>query len=142
MRTLAHTMLDEIRTTGQCHAQATPVAVSAEALEGVPYGAIMAQQGDLYFAKLAAVPADAVPWPFRHGQLAPGTTQGSRHCVDLTQVRLWLLPHPSPLDGPMIEAPAGCVITHPEHGHLRFPPGLYQVTFQRTYAAELRRSVD
>lgn len=46
------------------------------------------------------------------------------------------------LEGPIIEAPAGCVIAHPEHGDHIYPPGVFQVTFQRAYATELRRIAD
>lgn len=136
------TTIQDIIAQGRTIAHAAPQTVSAEALEAWPVGTIFSQQGDLYFAKLAAVPRDARPWPFAHGQLAPGTTQGSRHCVDSTRVRLWLLPQPTALEGPIIEAPDGVEITHPEHGHLLFPPGVYQVTFQRAYADELRRVAD
>jgi len=134
--------LPALQEYGKRIANDAPLVVSAEALADVPYGKKFARQGDLYFAKLATVPPGALPWPYPHGQLAPGATQGSRHCVDLSTVRLWLLPHPTALDGPVIEAPHGVVITHPEHGDHIYPPGVYQVTFQRAYADELRRVQD
>ena len=138
-----HTVtIRDIQTQGQTAAKAAPVTISAEALASVHAGAIFAQQGDLYFAKLDALMPGLHPWPFDHGQLAPGTTQGSRHTVDLAQVRLWVLPTPSPLDGPIIDAPNGCVIAHPEHGDHIYPPGIYRVTFQRAYATEVRRIAD
>jgi hypothetical protein len=136
------TTVQDIIDAGRVHANTEGVTVSAEALAGVAEGAIFAQQGDLYFARVTALPAGVHPWPFAHGQLAPGTTQGSRHMVDLAQVRLWLLPAPTPLQGPLIEAPTGCVITHPEHGAHIYPAGIYAVTFQRAYATEVRRIVD
>ena len=136
------TTIRDIQAQGAVTAKPAPFAPSAEALESWPIGKKFGEQGDLYFSRLAAVPPGVHPWPFAHGQLAPGTTQGSRHIVDLTQVRLWVLPHPTPLEGPVIEAPAGCVITHPEHGDHIYPPGVYQVTFQRAYATELRRIAD
>ena len=134
--------IHEIQARGKTVANAAPITVSAEALADVPAGQKFARQGDLYFAKLAAVPADARSWPHAHGQLAPGTSQGSRHTVSLAQVRLWLLPYPTALDGPIIEAPEGVEIAHPEHGHHIYPPGVYQVTYQRAYADELRRVQD
>ena len=123
-------------------ASRAPLTVSPEALAGVPYGKKFARQGDLYFARMEAYPPDRRLWPFTHGQLAPGTTQGSRHTVDLTRVTLWLLADPGPLDGPIIEAPSGVEICHPEHAHHIYPPGLYRVTYQRAYAQELRRVLD
>lgn len=134
--------IQDILIQGQQVAHQAPQTISAEALDGWSVGTICAQQGDLYFAPLAAVPANACPWPFAHGQLAPGNTQGSRHTVDLRHVRLWTLTHPTALDGPIIEAPDGVEVAHPEHGHLLFPPGVYKVTFQRAYATELRRIAD
>lgn len=136
------TTITDIQTQGRQHATGRAQTVSAEALDGVKIGRVFAQQGDLYFQKLGTLPDKVHPWPFAHGQLAPGSTQGSRHCVNLQQVRLWVRPTPTPLEGPIIEAPEGCEITHPEHGHLIFPPGLYAVTFQRAYATELRRIAD
>ena len=139
---MATVTIETIRTHGTRVACPDLQTVSAEALADVPVGRKFARQGDLYFTKLAAVPQGVHPWLLPHGQLAPGSSQGSRHCVDLTTVRLWLLPQPTALDGPVIEAPAGVRITHPEHGHHQFPPGVYQVTFQRAYAEELRRVID
>lgn len=132
------TILDRGHEVAQPHA----VGLSQDALEGLPDGCIVGQQGDSYFAKLSAVPSTVYPWPFTHGQLAPGSTQGSRHTVDLTTVGLWVLQTPTALQGPIIDAPAGCTIAHPEHGHLTFPPGVYQVTYQRAYATEIRRIED
>lgn len=134
--------IQTIQAHGKAVANAHPITVSAEALADVPMGKKFARQGDLYFAKIAQVPNEALPWPHIHGQLAPGHTQGSRHCVNLQQVRLWLLPKPTALDGPIIEAPEGVTITHPEHGDHIYPRGICQVTFQRAYADELRRVTD
>lgn len=124
---------------------ATPqmVTVSAEALEVWPCDKRQpfAQQGDLYFYKLHTIPRDAVR-ETHSGQLAPGVTRGSRHYVDLAQVRVYRLAQPAVLDGPLIEAPDGVLVAHPEHGHLVFPPGIYGVTYQRQYAEELRRVTD
>lgn len=134
--------MQDIQNTGQRTAREDAVTVSAEALADVPINTIFAQQGDLYFWKLDALPADVRPWPFAHGQLSPGHTQGSRHTVDLAQVCLWLLPTPTPLDGPIIEAPHGVVIDHPEHGAHIYPAGIYRVTYQRHYGETLRSVAD
>lgn len=136
--------VQEIIVRGTEVASSAPVGISAEALEGVRVGEIFAQQGDLYFTKLATLPAGARQLVRHNGQLAPGNTQGSRHCVDMSRCTLWALAHPTALDGPVIESPDGITVTHPEHGWLTFPPGpgIYQVTFQRAYAEELRRVAD
>jgi len=134
--------IHDIRTTGEGTATAQPVAISAEALEGIPAGQIIAQQGDIYLAVLDRIPQDVWRDTNASGQLAPGTTQGSRHCVDPHRVWLWHLRIPTALQGPIIEAQDTCTITHPEHGHITLPPGIYQITYQRAYAAELRRITD
>lgn len=138
-----HTVtITEIIAQGKDTAHAAPVGVSAEALDAVRAGDIFAQQGDIYIGKLSRLPKTATRDMQATGQLAPGTTQGSRHCVDITRVRLWVLPTPTALQGPIIEAPEGVEIFHPEHGNIVLPPGVYQVSFQRAYADELRRVAD
>lgn len=142
METTFHTIQEQ----GTNVATARMVTVSAEALEHWPCHKHhpFAQQGDLYFFKLHALPKDAAREVSPSGQLAPGMTQGSRHCVDLSTVTLYRLTNGDVLDGPLIDAPEGVLITHPEHGHLVFPPGVYGVTFQRAYADadDLRRVAD
>ncbi len=112
------------------------------------------RQGDLYLVALY-VPLPGKPFGSR--QLAPGTTQGSRHIVkgrckvqtvDETEAvaainrlvpttrgqRLFI--------GPQIIASGAVTITHPEHGHRTLPPGTYLTTYQRTWAQEVRRTMD
>jgi hypothetical protein len=137
VETLAH-----MQAHGQLVADARPVTLSAEALANYPVGKKFARQGDLYFSQLLGVPSQCKPWPYSHGQLAPGSTQGSRHCVDISKVTLYILPFPTALDGPVIDAPNGVEITHPEHGNHIYPPGVYHVTFQRAHTDELRRVLD
>jgi hypothetical protein len=100
-------------------------------------------QGDLLIVCLPALPTDAKPDPHPSAQLAPGTTQGSRHCIgDLAAVKLYRLTDPTPLDGPLIEAPAGVTIEHPEHGNVTLPAGVYAVVYQRSFGEDLRRVQD
>ncbi|HXJ41719.1 MAG TPA: hypothetical protein VNH18_20755 [Bryobacteraceae bacterium] len=100
-------------------------------------------QGDILLLCLIAVPPGATVDPKPVAQLAPGTTQGSRHCIrDLSTVKLWRIASPTPLDGPVIEAPSGVTVEHPEHGDVTLPPGVYAVVYQRALAEELRRTVD
>ena len=100
-------------------------------------------QGDVLIVCLPAMPDDVHPDPMSIAQLAPGTTQGSRHCVrDLAKVRLYRPSNPTPLDGPVIEAPEGVTIEHPEHGDVTLPAGVYAIVYQRAFADELRRVQD
>ncbi len=100
-------------------------------------------QGDIGLVCLPGLPDGCNPDTKPSAQLAPGTTQGSRHCVsDMERVRLHRLADPSPLDGPIIEAPQGCTIEHPEHGNVTLPPGIYGVIYQRAFADDLRRVQD
>jgi len=100
-------------------------------------------QGDVGIVCLAGLPKGCTPDKRPSAQLAPGTTQGSRHCIaDMKSVRLHRLDNPTPLDGPIIEAPLGVTIDHPEHGAITLPPGVYGVVYQRAYADELRRVQD
>jgi hypothetical protein len=64
-------------------------------------------------------------------QLAPGTTQGSRHIVEGQSVRLYRHARQDhPLIGPVLVVTDRCTITHPEHAHISLPPGEWQVTYQ------------
>lgn len=99
-------------------------------------------QGDLLLVCLEKVPQGAEVIKVDR-QLAPGTTQGSRHClVSLDGVTMYRLANATALDGPIVEAKSGCEIDHPEHGNLIVPPGVFGVVYQRQYAEELRRVLD
>lgn len=100
-------------------------------------------QGDIGIVCLSAVPDECHAIDEPSLQLAPGDTQGSRHCLDsLEGVRLHQIADATPLDGPVIEAPVGCRINHPEHGDVLLPAGVYAIVYQRAYADELRRVQD
>jgi hypothetical protein len=101
------------------------------------------RQGDIYIEKLDAVPKGAVRESKPKSQLAPGTTQGSRHILDSLQgVTMYRLASPTVLDGPILDLATERVITHPEHGDVALPPGVYGITYQRAWADELRRQQD
>jgi hypothetical protein len=101
------------------------------------------RQGDLYIEKLDRVPANAKHEKKPQAQLAPGTTQGSRHVLDsMHGVTMHRLASPTVLDGPILDLATERTITHPEHGDLVLPPGVYGVTYQRAFADELRRQAD
>lgn len=100
-------------------------------------------QGDLLLLCLDKVPDGAVPLGDPSEQLAPGDTQGSRHCLAaLERITIYRLAGATPLDGPVIDAPDGCRVNHPEHGDVTLPPGVYGIVYQRAYAEELRRVLD
>ncbi|MCC6149451.1 MAG: hypothetical protein IT461_04300 [Planctomycetes bacterium] len=93
------------------------------------------RQGDIYVRRLAELPAERGK-KTELRQLAPGTTQGSRHCVEgectvYAPAEEW-----DRLSGPTIEAHKSILITHPEHAHFALPAGVYQVTYQRDFAQE------
>lgn len=93
-----------------------------------------ARQGDVFIALIDKVPTKAkkIPVPT---QLAPGT-QGSRHTLDSIEgVTAYQLAEPTEFDGPVLDLAEEREVCHPEHGHIVFPPGVYQVTYQRTQDA-------
>lgn len=135
-------ILQNLIDTGHRVAQPHAVTISDEALASVPIGRIFAQQGDIYIRKLAHIPEQAQRDTHATGQLAPGSTQGSRHCVDPTAVALFVQRNASALEGPILQATNTFTITHPEHGHIILPPGIYHVVYQRAFADELRRIAD
>lgn len=103
------------------------------------------RQGDVYIELLERVPAGAMAMKAkgRSAQLAPGTTQGSRHILDsLVGVTMYRLPEATVLDGPVIVTDRERTIEHPEHGNVVLPPGVYGITYQREFAEELRRVAD
>jgi hypothetical protein len=77
-------------------------------------------------------------------QLAPGTSQGSRHCLDTTDgIEFFTVMNATVVDGPVIHATQPFSITHPEHGDcVDIPAGWYAFPGQRTFAEELRRVAD
>lgn len=100
-------------------------------------------QGDIGLLRLASVPNGATKAKAPSNQLAPGSTQGSRHCIAaLSGVTIYQIPNATVLDGPIIDAPKGCRIDHPEHGDVILPAGVYGVVYQRAFAEELRRVAD
>ncbi len=102
------------------------------------------RQGDVYVLALCELPPGAVKSD-KALQLAPGTTQGSRHCLrqeDLSHIEFYRRPDASPLDGPILVAKNRFEVTHPEHAHVNLPPGVYAITYQRQHAEELRRVAD
>lgn len=97
------------------------------------------RQGDLLVTLLDGVPKGVRKADKPRLQLAEGSTQGSRHCLDsLEGVTVYELKDRGPYDGPVLDLTTERTITHPEHGHMVLPPGCYAVTYQRTVDSEQR----
>jgi hypothetical protein len=101
------------------------------------------RQGDVYVTLLAAVPTGYQKQAKWNQQLAPGTTQGSRHVLDSkTGTTCYIHPSASEFDGPVLLLKQERELTHPEHGNWILPPGIYGITYQRTQdALEQQRRV-
>lgn len=109
-------------------------------------------QGDINITRLQSLedlPKYKEVKPF--SQLAPGTSKGSRHCIDLDTcfnsngeltAKFYNLITPNPIQGPVFENTQETLITHPEHGDQVLPPGLYFVSYQTQHAEELKRIQD
>jgi hypothetical protein len=124
---------------------ATAEAIKSDAEHTVPVMDVgdEVRQGDIYVTRIESVPAGAVKVAKPVKQLAPGATQGSRHCLrSIKGVMVYILKNPGPLDGPIVESARPIAIDHPEHGNRIIPAGVYAVTFQRAFAEELRRVQD
>ena len=91
------------------------------------------RQGDVYFMLLDKLPRGAKSVKNPSLQLAPGSTQGSRHILDSAEgVKMFALPDATEFDGPILQLECEREITHPEHGHIVIPVGIYAVAYQRT----------
>jgi hypothetical protein len=72
-------------------------------------------------------------------QLAPGTSQGSRHTVRLSEsVQVWSRTDPGTFDGPLIRATERFVVEHPEHADWSLPGGCYRIDYQEDRASRSR----
>lgn len=92
------------------------------------------RQGDLYITLLDDLPEHCVYAPQQDLQLAPGQTKGSRHILDHHKgVAIYFRARSTPLDGPILHLTEQRTVTHPEHGHVILPPGIYAITYQRAY---------
>lgn len=114
------------------------------------------RQGDLYLVCLSDAPKGEAT---KNRQLAPGSTQGSRHVAsgkcevslasdrDAVAAMINRLVKgadiPAQLVGPVIRCKGEVTITHPEHGWKVLPDGsTWAVVYQRAYGEEVRRVQD
>lgn len=95
------------------------------------------RQGDIYITLLKGLPDNTVKVEKPPMQLAPGNTQGSRHCLrSLEGVTMYTLKSPTVYDGPILQLAVENEIMHPEHADVVFPPGCYAISYQRTEDSE------
>lgn len=119
---------------------------------GSPSLGDVVRQGDLYLVCVDSLLTGVVT---EDRQLAPGTTQGSRHvlqgdCVIHKNIAVSDYPsnqavskiHPV-LVGPAFHCKGDVTVTHPEHGDKILPADTtWQVVYQQVWADEVRRVRD
>jgi len=116
------------------------------------------RQGDLYVVAIEGLPA--IVKPIKNRQLAPGTSQGSRHSLigdceifeaDKDHVMAIITRALAPkkvelhsvLIGPVFRTIGTVELDHPEHGNRILPAGeVFAVVYQRAFADEVRRQLD
>lgn len=91
------------------------------------------RQGDLLITRISSLPDDAKP--IEGLTLAAGEATGHAH--KLTAGRLYR----TPLGELYFVAEGPAVLTHEEHRHLQFAPGVYHVRRQREYHPSMQREV-
>ncbi len=123
---ICNNVIEVARKVAKRETQRFPEAASPQDAE---------RQGDIYIVLLAKVPEGAkkIPVP---SQLAVGTTQGSRHCLDSSVgIIAYARAKPTEFDGPILKLEVERTVTHPEHGDWILPPGIYGIRYQRTMDA-------
>ncbi len=117
------------------------------------------RQGDLYLVALGPTPVIGETTPTNERQLAPGTTQGSRHTIDgpakigraadprvvatlVNRMVRGAAVEPE-LVGPIVQTEGPCTLAHPEHGNFVLPAGeTFATIYQRAFADTVRRQFD
>jgi hypothetical protein len=144
------------RAMQEVQAEAEKIKNDETAVIGTVSKGDVIRQGDIYLVAIGAKPAHAKATTNR--QLAPGSSQGSRHILqgectvytckpeEVVALIRKSLPkadlHPV-LIGPVIETTAQCELTHPEHGNRVLPDGeVFASVYQRAFAEEVRRQLD
>lgn len=104
-----------------------------------------ARQGDIYIRRIAE-PSDG--WvETENRQLAPGSTQGSRHTVS-DSVRVLVAPTTAmkrrqtdrglAFEGPQLVSEDRFTVSHPEHADISLPGGCYEVLYQSDFQSQQR----
>lgn len=143
-------LIEEVRESAE-----TMHAAKLEVIGTASVGDVV-RQGDLYLVCLEDAPIGDTT---KERQLAPGTTQGSRHVAkgrcsvlvpksreEVCRVIAKVVPAAKvepELVGPVIRCIGDVTIDHPEHGAKRLPKDtVWAVVFQRAYADTVRRVQD
>lgn len=84
------------------------------------------RQGDLYVIRIKDCPTKG---EISDRQLAPGSTQGSRHVAE-GDVTIYRVESRDVAIGPIVFASAQWRLAHPEHAHMVLPAGTYQIRYQ------------
>lgn len=154
-------MLTAENALTQVQEQAERVRNDETAVVGTVSKGDVIRQGDVYLICITGLIDKIALKAIKDRQLAPGTTQGSRHVVQgdcevyqaedagavigtvaeaLKPSQAGLFPQ---LIGPIIHARGAVEIDHPEHGNRILPGGeWYAVVYQRAFADEVRRQQD
>lgn len=102
-------------------------------------------QGDVGVWRIEKLPKYAEEIKNPNAQLAPGTSKGSRHIVkssDMNHITFYRNKDRTVLEGDILDCKKAVEITHPEHGNVTVPEGIYTIVYQRAYAEEFRRIAD
>lgn len=97
-------------------------------------------QGDVGILRLSALPegAEAIPMP-DGGQVAPGTSKGSRHCIsqaDHAHIQMYRVSDGDRLSDLALVAEKPWTMEHPEHGWATCPAGPYRLLHEQNEARE------
>lgn len=152
---MSKTMTAE-RAFAEVREKAERIKNDEPAVVGTVSAGDVVRQGDLYLVALKRLPEKRKATAER--QLAPGTSQGSRHVLagdcevftaeaeDVRGLIAEALPGadvPAQLVGPVFRTKGEVTVTHPEHGHRTLPAGeCFAVVYQRAFADEVRRQLD
>ncbi len=90
------------------------------------------RQGDVAVEMIGKLPKRAVKVKRPdNGQVAPGNTKGSRHCVSDVKVDFYEVDDGDQLSNICIVAYERWELKHPEHADYSFPKGTYRVHHQQ-----------
>lgn len=109
---------------------------TTEIIEAICSVGLHVRQGDIILTMTDEVPSGT---PSSQKQLAPGTTQGSRHIAE-GEIEVYPSTGNDPLEGPLLRVTGPeNLINHPEHRHYRLPTGTcWRVTYERDLGQEER----
>lgn len=98
------------------------------------------RQGDIYVELIAKPEVDLVPAEKFTGQVAIGSSRGSRHCVNPLHVTAFVNPDKDISAGPILFIREDTEITHPEHGSVNLERGIWVRIFYQVNEFDKVRS--